>query len=89
MRAGERIVGAAAAGLGVTAKEIRGLVVGGANGIGFRGWHPEKRTQRFTGLSIGGFNCAEELHGVQLGILNYAGNNPRWARWLPFVNVHL
>ena len=31
-------------------------------------------TQR--GLSIGLFNYAETLHGVQLGLLNYAGNNP-------------
>ena len=86
--------------LGVGAHgNVRGIALGGLGvgagdditgiSLGFRGRHPEIRTQRFTGLSIGGFNCAEELHGLQLGILNYAGNNPRWARWLPVVNVHL
>ena len=25
----------------------------------------------------------QQLKGVQLGLLNYAGNNPRWARLLP------
>ena len=29
------------------------------------------------------------LTGVQLGVLNYAANNPRGLRLLPLVNVHL
>ena len=32
---------------------------------------------------------AGELRGVQIGVLNWAGNNPAWARILPLVNVHL
>ncbi len=28
-----------------------------------------------------------ELHGVQIGLLNYAGNNARY-KWLPIVNAH-
>ncbi len=87
VKAGERIVGAAA-GLVVSAKEIRGVTVGGANGIEFRDWVPRKGTDLFTGLSIGVLNCTEELHGLQLGLLNYAGNNPSWARWLPLLNLH-
>jgi hypothetical protein len=42
---------------------------------------------RSRGLSIGLLNRTEELHGVQIGLLNYAGNNRRY-RWLPLVNAH-
>ena len=45
--------------------------------------------QRFTGLSIGLVNYSAQLKGVQLGLLNYAGNNPRWLRLLPLINIHL
>jgi len=41
------------------------------------------------GLQIGLINAAGLLHGVQIGILNYAGNNPSWARILPLVNLNL
>ena len=44
--------------------------------------------QEQTGLSIGVFNQADDLLGVQLGVLNWAGNNPTWARLLPIVNAH-
>ena len=40
------------------------------------------------GLSIALFNYTNELHGVQLGILNYAGNNRKGFRLLPFANMH-
>jgi len=38
------------------------------------------------GLSIGLLNCAWELHGWQLGVLNYARNNPEGLRLLPLFN---
>ncbi len=41
------------------------------------------------GLAIGIFNDARELHGVQIGVLNYAGNNGGGLKMLPVVNVHL
>lgn len=40
------------------------------------------------GLVIGIYNRARELHGVQIGLLNYAGNNRGIARLLPLVNAH-
>jgi hypothetical protein len=40
------------------------------------------------GVSIGIFNYARSLHGVQLGLLNLAGNNHGLARLLPLLNVH-
>jgi len=41
------------------------------------------------GLSVALFNRTRELHGLQLGLLNYAGNNPKGLRYLPLVNMHL
>jgi hypothetical protein len=31
---------------------------------------------------------ARELHGVQIGLLNIAGNNPAALRVLPGLNLH-
>lgn len=41
------------------------------------------------GVTIGLVNVARELRGVQLGLINYAGNNPAWARVLPVLNANL
>ena len=41
------------------------------------------------GLAIGVFNTADELHGIQIGVLNRARNNRPPFRWLPVVNAHL
>jgi hypothetical protein len=43
---------------------------------------------RQTGLSIGIFNSARRLEGLQIGLLNHAANNPDGLRWLPFFNAH-
>jgi hypothetical protein len=40
------------------------------------------------GVSIGLFNWTPRLRGVQLGLLNYAGNNPDGLKLLPLVNAH-
>lgn len=39
------------------------------------------------GISVAGFNKTENLHGVQLGLMNYAGNN-RIFRWMPIMNFN-
>lgn len=41
------------------------------------------------GLTIGIFNYARSLHGIQFGLLNFAGNNRKGVRWLPVLNAHL
>lgn len=89
------VVGLTVGGLGVVSDHaIRGI--GAAllkvdtrdlRGISVAGWTRVRHTQN--GLSIGLFNQAEELHGVQFGLLNYAGNNRGLARWLPIMNLHL
>lgn len=40
------------------------------------------------GISIGLLNHASVLHGLQIGLVNIADNNPEGLRVLPFVNVH-
>jgi hypothetical protein len=40
------------------------------------------------GLAIGLVNYAKELHGLQLGLINIAGNNRGLARVLPVLNLH-
>jgi len=38
-------------------------------------------------FTIGLLNICEELHGAQLGLINYAGNNKKF-KLLPLLNVH-
>jgi hypothetical protein len=40
------------------------------------------------GLSIGIVNIAQELNGIQLGLINIAKNNRSPFRVLPIVNAH-
>ena len=39
------------------------------------------------GLTIGLFNYAHRVSGLQLGLLNYNRSNPRGLRWLPIFNT--
>ena len=57
--------------------ELRGVSVSAFNDI--------RGSQR--GLAIGLLNIAEELHGVQLGLINIARNKERFSV-LPLVNYH-
>ncbi len=41
-----------------------------------------------TGLVIGLVNRADELHGVQLGLINYVRSNPGFRRILPVINFN-
>ncbi len=40
-------------------------------------------------LKMGLLDLNETLHGVQVGLLNWAGNNPPGLRLLPLGNAHL
>ncbi|HKP29678.1 MAG TPA: hypothetical protein VJU15_09750 [Gemmatimonadales bacterium] len=85
------------AGLGATigriyADEVRGVTVAGwlktwdQRGLSISPYTQIKGAQR--GLAIGIFNTADELHGLQIGVLNRAKNNQGIAQWLPLVNFH-
>ncbi|HSG28764.1 MAG TPA: hypothetical protein VLA34_09810, partial [Candidatus Krumholzibacterium sp.] len=74
----KEIAGAAVAGICVKAEEMRGFSAGCVN-------YFEDYQQ---GLAIGLFNFAEELSGIQIGLINIARNNPSGARVLPIINAH-
>jgi hypothetical protein len=59
-------------------EDLRGFSIAGYNEV--RGLQ--------TGLTIGLYNSADELHGVQIGLLNRAKNNRAPFRWLPLLNAH-
>jgi hypothetical protein len=88
------IQGLSLAGLGVVSgRAIEGLAVAllktdthDLDGVGAAAWNRVRGRQR--GITIGLFNQIEELHGVSLGLLNFAGNNHGLARWTPILNLH-
>ena len=85
--------GLAFAGLGLGFEEVRnGLTfsLGKIEAKKFQGLNACSyfKTENLTGISIAIFNRVKELHGLELGLINYAGNNPRGLRVLPLVNMH-
>lgn len=74
-------------GVGLAPAYFRITDGGQLRGVSVSAFNQLKGTQQ--GLTIGLFNYARALNGVQLGVLNYAGNNPRWLRLLPGLNVNL
>jgi len=95
VRAGDRIHGLALAGLTCLSPEVVGVSTGIFNGAMVQRISLEefvvinKANHRTTGLAIGLVNYTRQLRGVQIGLLNWAGNNPPWLRLLPFANVHI
>jgi hypothetical protein len=94
--AGEAFSGLALAGASVVSRRVTGLALAGGytrvndgalRGISVAAYNDIRAPQR--GLTIGVYNYARELHGVQLGIVNVARNNPVWARFLPGMNLNL
>ena len=90
------IEGVTIAGAIVNGKNIQGLTVtlgmmkvsdkGTFGGLSFAGCNWIKGKQ--SGLTVGLFNYSWLLDGVQIGLINYARNNPKFMRWLPFINWH-
>jgi len=81
--------------LGAGARDAHGALVsagwtrlehGTLHGFSMGAFNQLKGVQR--GLAIGIVNYAEELHGVQVGLINIARNNSSATRVLPIVNVH-
>jgi hypothetical protein len=42
---------------------------------------------RQSGLSIGIVNYAWELNGIQIGLINYVRDNPKYLKVLPLFNA--
>jgi hypothetical protein len=79
--------------LHVRIRDVRGVVVApwirsdsSVTGVAFGLFNDVRGVQR--GLSVGVYNSADVLEGVQIGLLNRAKNNPPGTRWLPIVNAH-
>lgn len=79
----------------VGGERIKGLVIapayfrvgknGQVNGLTISAFNHVKGEHR--GVSIGILNWAEKLNGLQIGLLNFAGNKDK-LKWLPFFNYH-
>jgi hypothetical protein len=39
-----------------------------------------------SGVSIGIVNYAAKLHGIQIGLINYVRDNPKFLKVLPVIN---
>jgi hypothetical protein len=83
-------------GLGAGAENLTGASIAGGyvrleggvlRGASVAGWNDIRGRQR--GLTIGLYNYARDLAGIQIGLLNVARNNPPGLRALPFVNANL
>ena len=78
----------------IGSQEARGLIVapfyfkisngGRMNGVNISAYNDIRGTQQ--GLAIAIFNYARTLDGLQIGLLNYAGNKSRGTRLLPILN---
>ena len=90
----DHVSGIAVGGYLVESDHLEGLIIAGIRtrvyrsmtGVTIAGYNRIQGTQR--GLAIGLYNRAHTLHGVQIGLLNYAGNNKapfKWLLILPFV----
>jgi len=84
--------GVTVTGFRIRAPEVSGLsaTVGWVDtrelrGISVAGYHRVDGIQ--TGLAVGVYNSADQLRGIQLGLLNRAGNNRSPFRYLPFLNA--
>jgi hypothetical protein len=77
----------------IEAPEVRGIAVALAHlradrftGVGTGAYTRIRGVQR--GLTVAIYNHANELHGMQIGLLNRADNNSGIARILPILNFH-
>ena len=89
----EGITGLNIVGYKVEAPQVNGLNVSlgwtdvdDLTGLSISCYNKIRGTQN--GLVIGLFNVADELSGVQIGLINIAKNNGGLAKVLPFINFH-
>ena len=64
--------------VGANATKMNGLSIGAIL----------NNVEKHKGVMIAAFNRSEELHGIQFGLLNYAGNNKKFFRWMPLINFN-
>lgn len=89
-----RVQGIAIGGIGVGGEELHGVMIAGATvrvvdegvlrGVAVSSVNFIQGSTR--GLTIGLVNYTHRLHGVQLGVINIARDNPSGRRVLPLIN---
>lgn len=93
IRADKSLRGFALSAFRIKAKEMKGISIASfqsiekSHGITLGLYNAFSDTQY--GICFGLVNFATTLKGAQIGLINYAKNNPKWARLLPFINLHL
>jgi hypothetical protein len=93
VESGTSIRGITAAGYRVRAPNVDGIsaAIGmmrteNLRGFSLAGYNEVRGVQ--AGVTVGIYNSAEVLNGVQIGLLNRAKNNAPPFRWLPLINAH-
>ncbi len=82
------------AGIGIGSEtEIQGVIFSGGmiktkifKGLGICSY---SKIDNYYGISFAIFNNIKNLHGIEFGLVNYAGNNKRFLKVLPLINLHL
>lgn len=72
------LTGIALSGISVNTGQLTGVAIAGITNI--------NKKQR--GLSVALVNRTKDLHGLQIGLINIAGNNRKGLRFLPVFNMH-
>ena len=89
----KKLTGVGIAGLGIGAgEEIKGMGISLGKiqtktfkGLGICSY---SKFDNLFGISISIFNRIKSLKGIELGLINYAGNNRKLFRVLPILNMH-
>ena len=89
----KKLTGVGIAGLGIGAgKEIQGMgiTLGKIQTATFKGFgiSSYSKIDHLFGVSFSIFNRIKSLNGIELGLINYAGNNRKLFRVLPIMNMH-
>ena len=92
----KNVTGLTIAGIGAGGVNLKGIFLstiinkvvddGQITGIAISGFNQIKGTQK--GITLGVVNYAYELHGFQIGLINYVRDNPKYLRILPLINWH-
>ena len=88
------ISGLTIAGFHARGEQIKGITLAlgwvkvedNLSGFSASAFNQIKGTQ--TGVTLGIVNVAYELNGVQIGLVNYVRDNPRYRKILPIINAN-
>ena len=89
---GQKLQGVMLGGLALGGDNLEGAMIAGAylkaKKLKYFGAAGLVRTGQTCGVSVALVNITNRLNGLQLGLFNWAGNNPPLFRLLPLLNMH-